>query len=135
MICRDFMQRPGPSSAPVRFTIVRDVTSCKGQPIYSLYLDDPAKLILAAQKRRKSQASVYTISLDNQVLASLLAFRIIVMLQKAMLLSFVSYACGILGLQILKMKLVSIHIEGVSLVLNIILTNSNGVLLTLLFTY
>ena len=61
------MQRSGPTSAPVRCTILRDLTSCKGQPMYSLYLDDPAKLILAAQKRKKSKASVYTISLDSQV--------------------------------------------------------------------
>ena len=61
------MRRPGPTSALVRCTILRDLASCKGQPIYSLFLDDPAKLILAAQKHRRSKASVYTISLDSQV--------------------------------------------------------------------
>lgn len=61
------MKRPGPSTAPIQCTILRDAVTSKGQTIYTLYLDDPAKLILAAQKRKRSKTCSYTISLDYQV--------------------------------------------------------------------
>ena len=89
---RDFMQRPGPTSSPVRCTILRDLTSCKGQPIYSLYLDDPAKFILAAQRQKRSKASFYAVSLDNQVLLSLLSLRIIALWQEAVSSCSIRYA-------------------------------------------
>jgi hypothetical protein len=61
------LSRPGPRTAAVQCTIVRDASASKSYPTYSLYLDDPSKLILAARKRKKSKTSNYIISLDDRV--------------------------------------------------------------------
>ena len=66
-VCRVFLSRPGPSTAPVQCTIVRDTSTSKVYPTYSLYLDDPSELIMAARKRKKSKTANYIISVDDQV--------------------------------------------------------------------
>ena len=68
-ICREFLSKPGPTTAPVQCTIVRDTEASRTYPSYSLFLDDPAELILAARKRKKSKTSNYILSLDNEVMS------------------------------------------------------------------
>ena len=64
---REFLGQPGPTTAALRCTILRDTSGSKMYPTYSLYLDDPAELMMAACKRRKSKTSNYVLSIDDKV--------------------------------------------------------------------
>ena len=61
------MGQPGPTTAAMQCTILRDTSSSKMYPTYCLYLDDPAELLMAACKRRKSKTSNYVLSIDDKV--------------------------------------------------------------------
>uniref|UniRef100_A0A7S1SMQ6 Tubby C-terminal domain-containing protein n=1 Tax=Tetraselmis chuii TaxID=63592 RepID=A0A7S1SMQ6_9CHLO len=62
---RTFLMRPGPRERAVQCYIVRDRSSNKMYPKYTLYMNDNDRFMLSARKRKKSKTSNYLISLDE----------------------------------------------------------------------
>jgi len=63
---RSFLMKPGARERPVQCYIVRDRTSAKMYPCYTLYMQDNDRFMLSARKRKKSKTSNYLISLDEE---------------------------------------------------------------------
>lgn len=67
---REILSHPGPEGAVVQCTIIRDSSESKLYPTYKLFLEDPAQLMMAARKRKKSKTSNYILSMDEKVSAA-----------------------------------------------------------------
>ena len=59
--------QPGPGRGPVQCYIIRDRTTSRVYPQYSLFLDKGQHFLVAARKRKKSKSANYLMSLDGQV--------------------------------------------------------------------
>jgi len=63
---RSFLMQTGFKEKPIQCYIVRDRTSSKSYPKYSLYLNENDQFMMSARKRKKSKTSNYLISLDEE---------------------------------------------------------------------